>query len=116
LLPAEAYGEYDEENVVELPKKVFEVEGRFDDEFVCEGHTVPMMDSDGRQLLGSVLEVKDETVLMDFNHPLSGETLHFDGRVLDVHDATEQEIAELTAQSGGCGCSCDDCDDDHCHR
>ncbi|MDR2139603.1 MAG: FKBP-type peptidyl-prolyl cis-trans isomerase [Tannerella sp.] len=113
LSPEHAYGEYLEENVVELPKNVFEVDGRFDDNYISEGNTVPMRSSDGEQLNGSVLEVKENTVLMDFNHPLAGETLHFDGKVLDVHEATAGEIAELSnsMQPGGCQCGCDDrCD------
>jgi FKBP-type peptidyl-prolyl cis-trans isomerase SlyD len=117
LSPENAYGEYIEENVVELPKTVFEVDGRFDDEYISEGNTVPMMTSDGEQLNGSVLEVKEDTVLMDFNHPLAGETLHFEGKVLEVHEATAEEIAELsTPMHGGCGCHCDcgDCGDESC--
>jgi FKBP-type peptidyl-prolyl cis-trans isomerase SlyD len=115
LSPENAYGEYKEENVVELPKHVFEVDGRFDGEFISEGNTVPMMTSDGQQVNGSVLEVRQDTVLMDFNHPLAGETLHFDGRVLDVHEATAEEIADLSAPvHGGCGCQCD-CGDGKCN-
>jgi FKBP-type peptidyl-prolyl cis-trans isomerase SlyD len=114
LAPEDAYGEYIEENLVELPKKLFEVDGHFDGEYVKEGNTVPMMNSDGQQLNGSVLEVKDNTVLMDFNHPLAGETLHFDGRIVEVHDATVEEIAELSAPGGGCGCDCEDCGDEDC--
>ena len=30
---------------------------------------------------------------MDFNHPLAGETLHFNGEVIDVHEPTAEEIA-----------------------
>ncbi|MDR3269066.1 MAG: peptidylprolyl isomerase [Tannerella sp.] len=112
LAPKDAYGEYMEENVVELPKKIFEIEGAFDEEFIKEGNTVPMMDSEGQQMNGSVLEVKDDTVLMDFNHPLAGETLHFNGHVLDVHEATAEDIAGLAA--GGCGCDCADCEDGDC--
>ncbi|MDR3260668.1 MAG: FKBP-type peptidyl-prolyl cis-trans isomerase [Tannerella sp.] len=114
LTPENAYGEFIGENVVELPRKVFEIEGKFDEEFIREGNTVPMMDSDGQQLNGSILEVRDDTVLVDFNHPLAGETLHFDGEVLDVHEATAEEIAELTVSgSCGCGCECNDCEDSH---
>ncbi|MDR1779254.1 MAG: peptidylprolyl isomerase [Tannerella sp.] len=109
LTPEEAYGEYDEANVVELPKNIFERDGRFDDEMVVEGHTVPMMDSDGNRMLGSVLAVGDETVTMDFNHPLSGETLHFTGKVLAVREATADDVMRLTKS---CGCSCDDCGDE----
>lgn len=109
LAPADAYGEYNEEHMIELPKNIFEVEGKFDAEMIKEGETVPMMDSDGNRLLGSVLEVKADVVVMDFNHPLAGETLHFSGKVLEVHDATAEEIAAFTAPSG---CGCDDCSSD----
>lgn len=110
LTPENAYGEFNEENVVELPKNIFEIEGTFDDEFITEGATVPMMDSNGQRINGSVLEVKKDVVVMDFNHPLAGETLHFDGEVLDVHEATAEEMAAMT--SAGCGCGCDECGTD----
>ena len=51
-----------------------------------------MMDSNGNRMNGSVLEVKDDIVVMDFNHPLAGETLHFSGEVIDVHEPTAEEI------------------------
>jgi FKBP-type peptidyl-prolyl cis-trans isomerase SlyD len=109
--PAEAYGEYVEEHVLELPKNIFEVEGKFDSEMIQEGNTVPMMDSNGNRMNGSVLEIKDDVVVMDFNHPLAGETLHFSGEVIDVHEPTAEEIAALSAPAGGCGCG-GDCDSD----
>ena len=47
---------------------------------------------------------------MDFNHPLAGETLHFVGEVLEVRDATDEEIAVVLNQhSCGGGCSSGDC-------
>jgi FKBP-type peptidyl-prolyl cis-trans isomerase SlyD len=109
LVAADAYGERNEEHVVELPKNIFEVDGKFDGEMVKEGETVPMMDSDGNRLLGSVLEVNNDVVVIDFNHPLAGETLHFSGKVLEVHEATVEEIAAFTAPTG---CGCDDCSSD----
>jgi FKBP-type peptidyl-prolyl cis-trans isomerase SlyD len=72
-----------------------------------------MMDSQGHRLMGSVLEVKSDVVVMDFNHPLAGETLNFDGEVIDVHDPTPQELVAMQ-QGDGCGCNCEgegDCDD-----
>lgn len=113
LSPEDAYGDFNEEYVIELPKSIFEVDGKFDEEQVFEGNTLPMMDSNGNRMNGSVLEVKEDIVVMDFNHPLSGETLNFDGEVLEVRNATAEEIAALTA--GGCSCgsgSCD-CGDEH---
>ena len=109
IAPADAYGEYNEEHVMDLPKNIFEVDGKFDAEMIKEGNTVPMMDSNGNRLNGSVLEVKEDVVVMDFNDPLAGETLHFTGEVIDVHEPTAEEIAALTAPAGGCGCGCGDC-------
>lgn len=115
IAPADAYGEYNEEHVLDLPKDIFTVEGKFDAETIQEGNTVPMMDSNGNRMNGSVLEVKEDIVVMDFNHPLAGETLHFSGEVVDVHEPTAEEIAALTAPAGGCGCGGDcgsDCGSD----
>jgi FKBP-type peptidyl-prolyl cis-trans isomerase SlyD len=111
LDPKHAYGEYVEENVIELPKNIFEVDGKFDDEYVKEGAILPMTTANGERMNGSVLEVKENVVVMDFNHPLAGETLHFNGEVIDVHEPTEAEIIALNqAMSGGCNCEgCGDC-------
>ena len=116
LTPENAYGEFIEENVVELPKNIFEVNGKFDDEYIVEGITLPMMSSTGERMNGSVLEVKESVIVMDFNHPLAGETLHFSGVVIDVHEPTIEEIAAISqTMGGGCGgCDCDDCSDDGC--
>jgi len=39
-----------------------------------------------------VLEIGTETVKMDFNHPLAGEELHFKGEILEVREATAEEL------------------------
>ena len=109
LQPEEAYGDYDDERVVELPKNIFEVDGKIDESVVFEGNTIPMMDSNGNRLNGSVVEVKDSVVTMDFNHPLAGEVLNFTGKILSVRDASAEEIASLLAPQGGCGCGCGSC-------
>ena len=113
LTPENSYGEYNEENLVELPKNLFEVEGKFDHEYVKEGNTIPMMDTNGQRLMGSVHEVHDKVVVMDFNHPLAGETLHFNGKILDVHEPTAEDIALINAETHhGCGGGCDGCESD----
>lgn len=114
LSPEDAYGDYNEEHVLDLPKDIFLVDGKFDSETIQEGNTVPMMDSNGNRMNGSVLEVKEDIVIMDFNHPLAGETLHFSGNVIDIHEATAEEIAALTAGGCGCGCGDGDCGDGNC--
>lgn len=107
LTPDQAYGEYDDEHVVDLPRNIFEVDGKLDEKVVFEGNIVPMMDANGNRMNGSVVEVKDDIIKMDFNHPLAGETLHFTGNVTSVREASPEEIAALFApQGGGCGCGC----------
>jgi len=115
LTPEQAYGDYDEDKIIEIPKNIFEVDGKIDENVLFEGNTVPMMDSSGNRLMGSVISIEDEVVAMDFNHPLAGELMHFSGSVLDVRESTAEEIAALFT-SGGCGCGsscgCGDGEDD----
>ena len=108
LSPEEAYGDYDETKLVELPKNIFVINGKIDDEVLFEGNTVPMMDSSGNRLVGSVVSIGDDVVTMDFNHPLAGERMYFDGRVVGVREASAEEIAALFS-GGGCGCGSGGC-------
>lgn len=108
LTPDEAYGDYDETRIIDLPKSIFEVDGKIDHQMLFEGNTLPMMDSDGNRLTGSVVSITEDTVTMDFNHPLAGETMHFEGVIQEVRDASPEEIAALFS-GGGCGCGNDSC-------
>ncbi|MDD2313532.1 MAG: peptidylprolyl isomerase [Proteiniphilum sp.] len=114
LSPEEAYGDYDDSRIIELPKNIFEVDGKIDEEMLFEGNTLPMMDASGNRLVGSVVSIGENQVTMDFNHPLAGETMHFKGTVMEVRDATAEEIAALFSSSG-CGCGsggCGSCGDE----
>lgn len=108
----EAFGPYDPEQIVELEKEVFLVDGKFDEEVVKPGGVVPMMTADGFRINGVVKEVTDKTVKMDFNHPLAGKAVRFDGKILAVRDATPEELHP--AQGCGCGCHGSDCSDGSC--
>jgi FKBP-type peptidyl-prolyl cis-trans isomerase SlyD len=107
LQDVDAYGELDENAIVDLPKHIFFIDGEFDDEIVQVGNTVPMMSTSGQRLNGLVLEITDDTVKMDFNHPLAGEALFFKGEIVEVREATDDELAALV--SGGCGCGSGGC-------
>jgi FKBP-type peptidyl-prolyl cis-trans isomerase SlyD len=109
----EAYGDVNQDAIVELPKQVFLVDGKFDEELIAVGNTVPMMSSNGQRLNGLVLEISDEAVKMDFNHPLAGEDLYFAGKVLGVREPSDEELAQILS-GGGCGCGSGGCDDDGC--
>ena len=118
----EAYGEYDEEHVIDLPKNIFEIEGKFDSERVVEGAVIPLMTSEGQRINGSVVEVKDDVVVMDMNHPLAGCDLNFVGEITENRPATNDELSEMArmmsggGSSGGCGggCNCGDCSSECC--
>src|SRR5690554_3781902 len=103
LAKLDAYGEINEDAVVELPKHVFLVDGKFDEEMIAVGNVVPMMSSNGQRLNGQVLHIDDEIVKMDFNHPLAGEDLYFTGKVLGVREPSDEELAQYLS-GGGCGC------------
>lgn len=105
----DAYGDVNQEAVVELPKHVFLVNGNFDEELIKVGNTVPMMSSNGQRLNGLVLEINEEIVKMDFNHPLAGEDLFFAGKVLEVREASDEEVAQILSGGGSCGCGSGGC-------
>ena len=101
---ANAYGEVIPDAVVELPKEVFMVDGKIEDGMLEIGNQLPMSDNQGNRMMGIVKEVGEETVKMDFNHPMAGKTLNFDVEIVSVRDVTPEDLQG--------GCSCGDCGDD----
>lgn len=106
----DAYGPYEDENVLDLDRAIFEIDGKLDTEVVFEGNVVPLMDNEGHRLNAQVVSVNDTHVKVDLNHPLAGENLHFKGKVLSVQEASEEELAALQGD-GGCGCGSGGCGD-----
>jgi FKBP-type peptidyl-prolyl cis-trans isomerase SlyD len=109
----DAYGPYEDENVIELDRSIFEIDGKLDTEVVFEGNVVPLMDNEGHRINAQVVEVTDTHVKVDLNHPLAGENLHFKGSILEVREASEKELAALQG-GGGCGCGSGGCGDEGC--
>ncbi len=101
LTAEEGYGNPNNDMIIELEKKIFEIDGVVDDNLVKEGNTITMQDQNGNPLDGKVLAVKDNSVVMDFNHPLAGKNLYFKGKILDVRDATEEELAHGHVHGAG---------------
>ena len=92
VAPAEGYGEIDPNAIVDLPQDIFKVDGTIDLNVMKVGNVVPMQDQNGNHLQGKVQEIKETTVTVDFNHEMAGKTLNFSGKVLDVREATPDEI------------------------
>ncbi len=113
----DAYGPYVDEHVLDLDKKTFCVDGRFDKDTIYPGAVLPLVNADGNHFDGLVLDVKENSVRIDLNHPLAGKALHFKGKVVTMRPATDKEIqGMINMMSGeGCGCGCEDCGDE-CHH
>ena len=71
-----AYGSIREDALMELDKKIFEIEGKIDENILFVGNDIPMQNNDGQTIMGKVMEISDDKVKMDFNHPLAGTNLH----------------------------------------
>ena len=110
LSPDEAYGEYVEARVLDLEREMFTVNGEFDNTHIYKGAVIPLQNEDGNHFLGRVLEIGDDKVKVDLNHPLAGETLLFSGLVTENREATKEEILKLINRMNGEGCGCDDCE------
>ena len=113
----DAYGEYDEEGVLDLDKKMFfNGDGEFDSERVYVGAIVPMNTVDGQVVNAQILEISKDKVTIDLNHPLAGENLHFVGEILDLRDVTPAELDALRHphKCGGCHGSCNSSCGDSC--
>ncbi|MFM1931473.1 MAG: hypothetical protein RL226_776 [Bacteroidota bacterium] len=91
----EAYGLEDPEAIVEFEKSMFMVDGELDDELFEEGEYIPMEDEEGNEVLGIVTEVGLNHVTLDFNHPLAGIDLYFDGEIKEVRQATQADFDRL---------------------
>lgn len=88
----EAYGNADDELILNLPKSQFTSERGFSDEMLAEGNFLPLMDEGGYAMQAKILKDLGEELLLDFNHPLVGFDLHFEGSIIEVRKASEEEI------------------------
>ena len=86
--PEEGYGEKDPERIQEVPKDMFENAGD-----IAVGLQFHAQGPDGNAIVVTVAEVKDDSVVIDANHALAGVELNFDVKVVEVREASEEEIS-----------------------
>ncbi|MDH5407908.1 MAG: peptidylprolyl isomerase [Gammaproteobacteria bacterium] len=86
--PEEAYGVHDESKVQSVSKEMFE---GIDE--INVGAQYHAADPDGNNITITVVEVTDDNVVIDGNHPLAGMNLNFDVTVVDIRDASEEELS-----------------------
>ncbi len=88
-----AYGLIDPHAIFDMPLSTFEEEdGRVDPEVVQVGHVFPMADKDGNRHFGKIIRKMADSVTMDFNHPLAGKDLLFEGQLIRVRDAQHEDL------------------------
>ena len=89
LKAADAYGEYDKAALKEFPRSMFPKDSTFavGERFLVETPNGPYPIK--------IAEVKDKSVVVDFNHPLAGKDLMFDVQIVKIRDATKEELAQL---------------------
>ncbi|MGB0369412.1 MAG: FKBP-type peptidyl-prolyl cis-trans isomerase [Flavobacteriales bacterium] len=97
IKPDKGYGERSEENIHKVPLSGFEADG---DEKLVEGMQVRVETNEGVSI-ADVAKIEGEEVTLDLNHPLAGETLHFDVEVMDIREATKEELDHGHAHGPG---------------
>jgi FKBP-type peptidyl-prolyl cis-trans isomerase SlyD len=88
VTPDVAYGEYDPEAIQSIPRDIFPPEMELE-----SGMSIDLYDEDAEEEIEATIEeVGKEAVLVNFNHPLAGETLNFHVRIVDLRPASSEEL------------------------
>jgi len=94
LEAAQAFGDYDDENVIQIPYNEI-IEANQDKDAQLElGHPIKVADEEGNEMIGEVtdINIEENFVTVDFNHPFAGIPVHFSGKIIEVRDANATEI------------------------
>jgi len=87
VAPADGYGEYDDEAFLDVPGKQFPSDMK-----VEEGLELTVRDDRGDARYARIESVEGETVRLNFNHPLAGDELHFNVKVVNLREPTGEEL------------------------
>ena len=85
--PDQAYGDYDDDSTQVAKKEEFSEEIPLD-----VGTFMDLEDDEGDILSAQIVEVDEETVTLDFNHPLAGKTLTFEISLSGLREASAEEL------------------------
>jgi FKBP-type peptidyl-prolyl cis-trans isomerase SlyD len=95
VTPEEGYGDYNPELQLSVHRSQFPQGAE-----ILEGMQFVTHTADDQEVLFTVESVQGDQIQINGNHPLAGETLHFAVDVLDVRDATAEELAHGHAHDG----------------
>lgn len=85
--PTDGYGEFDDQAFMDVPRSEFPQDMELE-----EGMELHVTDEDGQHQAAYVSSFDDQTVQLDFNHPLAGAELHFSVKVVALREPTEEEM------------------------
>ena len=85
--PEDGYGELDPDAFEQIPRDAFPADIELE-----VGMELELEDDDGDMFDATVAELTTDTVMLDLNHPLAGETLYFDVQVTGIRPATTEEL------------------------
>lgn len=88
VLPTEAYGEVDPDNIIDVPRSEFPADIPLE-----PGTELEVKNADGEVLSATINAINADTIKLDFNHPLAGKELSFDVTIVDLRTATEEELS-----------------------
>ena len=107
LTPAEAFGEYNPDGVRKLERDFFNVNGKFDTQYIYPGAVISLVDPEENYFSARVTKVEPDGVTIDTNHPMAGKALNFTGEMIENRPATDDEMnALIKRMTGGCGGGC----------
>ncbi len=87
VLPVDGYGEFDEDAFMEVSRSEFPADMELE-----EGLELNVSDEEGQHQLAFIESINDETVRLDFNHPLAGAELQFNVKVVGLREPTAEEL------------------------
>ena len=107
----DAYGEFNEEMMFDVPKAIFMPNGKIDDRYIYEGAVVPLQNAEGQRFNGTIIKIENDVIIVDLNHPLAGKSLNFKGEIIENREASPEEISGMLKMitGEGCGGGCGSC-------
>lgn len=87
VAPADAYGEFDEQAFMDVPRSAFP-----QDRAIEEGAELTVRDDSGQARYARIDAIEGDNVTLNFNHPLAGDELHFNVRVVALREPTAEEL------------------------
>ena len=87
VAPEEGYGERDQERIQDVPRDMFPPEQELE-----AGMQFHAQSPDGHAVMVTIANIEGDTITVDGNHPLAGVQLNFVVKIIDVREATQEEL------------------------